>query len=145
MALPEQDRIDVSDPREVLERLRQASISQSAADLSQVYAAEAVHEFPFTRPGLPSRLSGREEIGNWITAGWEGNPLKYERYRTLAIHDTSDPETIIAEQEALGTSAATGEFALPNLVVLTAHHGQIVRLRDYVNIPAAAAALGSDV
>jgi ketosteroid isomerase-like protein len=132
-------------PREVLERLRQASISQSAADLSQVYAAEAVHEFPFTRPGLPSRLSGREEIVNWITAGWKGNPLKYERYRTLAIHDTSDPETIIAEQEALGTSAATGEFALPNLVVLTVHHGQIVRLRDYVNIPAAAAALGWDV
>jgi hypothetical protein len=29
--------------------------------------------------------------------------------------------------------------------VLTVHHGQILRLRDYVNIPAAAAALGSDV
>ena len=132
-------------PREVLERLRQASVSQSADELSQVYAADAVHEFPFTRPGLPSRLSGRDEIVNWITAGWQAYPLKYERYRTLAIHDTSDPATIIVEQEALGVSAATGEFALPNLVVLTARHGQIVRLRDYVSIPAAAAALGSDV
>ncbi|HEY2280582.1 MAG TPA: nuclear transport factor 2 family protein [Streptosporangiaceae bacterium] len=131
-------------PRAVLERLRQASISQSAADLSQVYAAEAVHEFPFTRPGLPSRLSGRDEIVNWITGGWKANPLRYERYRTHAIHDTGDPGTIIVEQEALGTSAVTGEFALPNLVVLTAHHGQIVRLRDYVSIPAAAAALGLD-
>jgi ketosteroid isomerase-like protein len=130
--------------REVLERLRQASISQSADDLSQVYAADAVHEFPFTRPGLPSRLSGRDEIVNWITAGWKAYPLKYERYRTLAIHDTSDPATIIVEQEALGASAATGEFALPNLVVLTARNGQIVRLRDYVSIPAAAAALGLD-
>jgi ketosteroid isomerase-like protein len=131
--------------RAVLERLRQASISQSADDLSQVYAADAVHEFPFTRPGLPSRLSGRDEIVNWISAGWQAYPLKYERYRTLAIHDTSDPATIIVEQEALGVSAATGEFALPNLVVLTARDGQIVRLRDYVSIPAAAAALGSDV
>jgi ketosteroid isomerase-like protein len=130
--------------REVLERLRQASISQSADDLSRVYAADAVHEFPFTRPGLPSRLSGRDEIVNWITAGWNAYPLKYEQYRTLAIHDTSDPETIIVEQEALGTSASTGEFALPNLVVLTVHDGQIVRLRDYVSIPAAAAALGLD-
>jgi ketosteroid isomerase-like protein len=129
---------------EVLERLRQASVSQSADDLSQVYAADAVHEFPFTRPGLPSRLSGRDEIVNWITAGWKAYPLKYERYRTLAIHDTSDPDTIIVEQEALGASAATGEFALPNLVVLTVHDGQIARLRDYVNIPAAAAALGLD-
>ncbi len=130
--------------REVLERLRQASISQSADDLSQVYAADAVHEFPFTRPGLPSRLSGRDEIVNWITAGWRAYPLKYERYRTLAIHDTSDPGTIIVEQEALGASAATGEFALPNLVVLTVRDGQIVRLRDYVSIPAAAAAMGLD-
>ena len=130
--------------REVLERLRQASISQSADDLSRVYAADAVHEFPFTRPGLPSRLSGREEIVNWITAGWKAYPLKYERYRTLAIHDTSDPATIIVEQEALGASASTGEFALPNLVVLTVHDGQIAALRDYVSIPAAAAALGLD-
>jgi ketosteroid isomerase-like protein len=138
----------VSEPaagaREVLERLRQASISQSADDLSRVYAADAVHEFPFTRPGLPSRLSGRDEIVNWITAGWKAYPLKYERYRTLAIHDTSDPATIIVEQEALGVSASTGEFALPNLVVLTVDHGQIVALRDYVSIPAAAAALGLD-
>jgi ketosteroid isomerase-like protein len=131
--------------REVLERFRQAAISQSADDMSRVYAADAVHEFPFTRPGVPSRLEGRDEIVNWITAGWKANALKYERYRTLAIHHTSDPDTIIVEQEALGTSASTGEFALPNIVVLTARNGQIARLRDYVNILAAAAAMGRDM
>jgi hypothetical protein len=108
--------------REVLERFRQAAISQSAADMSHLHAADAVHEFPFTRPGLP-----------------------YERYRTHAIYDTSDAETIIVEQEVLGTSASTGEFALPNIVVLTARNGQIIRLRDYVSIPAAAAAMGHDI
>jgi ketosteroid isomerase-like protein len=132
-------------PREVLERFRQAAISQSVDDMSRVYAADAVHEFPFTRPGVPSRLEGRDEIVNWIAAGWKANALKYERYRTLAIHHTSDPDTIIVEQEALGTSASTGGFALPNIVVLTARNGQIARLRDYVNIPAAAAAIGHDV
>ena len=130
--------------REVLECLRQAAISQSADDMSRLYAVDAVHEFPFTRPGAPSRLEGRDEIVNWIAAGWNAYPLKYERYRTLAIHDTGDPETIIVEQEALGTSTATGEFALPNIVVLTVRNGQIARLRDYVNILAAAAAMGSD-
>ena len=131
-------------PRDVLERLRQAAISQSADDLSRVYAVDAVHEFPFTRPGVPSRLEGRAEIVNWIAAGWKDYRLKYERYRTLAIHDSHDPETIIVEQEALGTSAATGEFALPNIVVLTVRDGQIVRLRDYVNILAATDAMGLD-
>ena len=127
---------------EVLERFRQAAISQSADDMRRVYAVDAVHEFPFTRPGVPSRLEGRDEIVNWIAAGWQAGPLKYERYRTLAIHDTNDPETIIVEQEAIGTSASTGEFALPNIVVLTVRNGQIARLRDYVNILAAAAAMG---
>jgi ketosteroid isomerase-like protein len=134
-----------ADAREVLERLRQAAISQSADDMSRVYAVDAVHEFPFTPPGVPSRLAGRDEIMDWIAAGWKAYPLKYERYRTLAIYDTSDPETIIVEQEALGTSASTGEFALPNIVVLTVRNGQIARVRDYVNILAAAAAMGTDV
>jgi ketosteroid isomerase-like protein len=141
MALSDQE----AGAREVLERLRQAAISQSADDMRRVYAADAIHEFPFTRPGLPSRLEGRDEIVNWMAAGWKAYPLKYERYRTVAIYDTSDPETIIVEQEALGTSASTGEFALPNVIVLTARHGQVTRVRDYVNIPAAAAAVGRDM
>ncbi|WP_236794302.1 nuclear transport factor 2 family protein [Amycolatopsis sp. GM8] len=156
MAMTEQDRIDSTarraapgnhelGPREVLERYRRAAINQSADDMRRVYALDAVHEFPFAYPGVPSRLEGRDEIVNWITAGWQANPLKYERYRTLAIHDTGDPETIVVEQEALGTSASTGEFALPNIVVLTVRHGRIAHLRDYVNILAAATAMGHDL
>jgi ketosteroid isomerase-like protein len=132
-------------PREVLERFRQAAINQSADDMRRVYALDAVHEFPFTRPGLPSRLEGRDEIMSWTAAVWNTNTFKYERYRTLAIHDTNDPDTIIVEQEAIGTSTSTGEFTLPNIVVLTARNGQIVHLRDYVNILAAAAARGNDL
>jgi ketosteroid isomerase-like protein len=126
-------------------RFRQAAISQSADEMRHLYAADAVHEFPFTRPGLPSRLEGRDEIVSFMAAGWQAYGLKYERYRTHAIYDTVDPETIIVEQEVLGTSASTGEFALPNIVVLTARNGQIIRLRDYVSIPAAAAAMGRDI
>jgi ketosteroid isomerase-like protein len=132
-------------PREVLERFRQAAISRSVDDMSGVYAVDAIHEFPFTRPGLPSRLEGRDEIVSWTTAVWETDTFRYERYRTLAIHDTGDPDTIIVEQEALGTSASTGEFTLPNIVVLTVRNGQIAHLRDYVNILAATAAVGRDL
>ncbi len=132
-------------PREVLQRWRQAAISQSAHDMGRVYAVDAVHEFPFTRPGVPSRLEGRDEIVSWAAAVWKTNTFKYERYRTLAIYETNDPDTIIVEQEALGTSTSTGEFALPNIVVLTVRNGQIAHLRDYVNILAAAAAMGHDI
>ncbi|MFD1049321.1 nuclear transport factor 2 family protein, partial [Kibdelosporangium lantanae] len=118
------------------------AIARSVDEMAVVYAADAVHEFPFTRPGLPSRLEGREEILRFTTAVWETNAFSYNRYRTLAIHDTGDPNTIVVEQDALGTSAATGDFALPNIVVLTARDGQVAHLRDYVNILAADAVMG---
>jgi ketosteroid isomerase-like protein len=125
------------DTRAVLERFRQAAINQSADEMRQLYAADAVHEFPFTRPDLPSRLEGRDEIVNWIAGGWKAQALRYERYRTLAIHDTDDPNTIVVEQEAIGS-----DFVLPNIVVLTTRDGQITHLRDYVNILAAMEAVG---
>lgn len=129
-------------PRAVLERCRQAAVDRSVEDMRRVYATDAVHEFPFTYTGGPTRLEGRDEIVDWIAAGWAENQLTYERYRTLAIHDTADPNTIVVEQEAVGTSPATGEFALPNIIVLTVRDGQIAHLRDYVNVLAAMTALG---
>lgn len=128
---------------DVLERMRKAAITRSAADMSSVYAAAAVHEFPFTRPGLPSRIEGRDAITGFITAFWDISPLRYERYRTIAIHRTADPDTIIVEQEVEGTSSRTGSFVLPNIMVLTARDGEIVHLRDYANPLAVEEATGS--
>jgi ketosteroid isomerase-like protein len=130
---------------EVLERMREAAIARSAEDMSSVYAADAVHEFPFTRPGVPSRMEGRDAIMSLITAFWSTSPLRYERYRTIAIHDTADPDTIVVEQEVQGTSSTTGSFVLPNIVVLKARHGEIARLRDYANILAVEEATGGPV
>ena len=124
--------------RGVLERFRHAAISQSVEDLRRVYTVDAVHEFPFTRPGFPSRLEGRDEIVNWIADGWKTGGPRYESYRTLAIHDTDDPATIIVEQEAVGS-----DFTLPNILVLTTRDGRIAHLRDYVNILAAMEVIGS--
>jgi len=132
-------------PLETLDRMRAAAIARSAADMSQVYAAGAVHEFPFTRPGAPARLEGRDTIMGFIAAFWDTSPLRYERYRTIAIHQTADPDTIVVEQEVAGTSATTGPFVLPNLLVLRTRHGQITHLRDYANLLALADALGAPV
>jgi ketosteroid isomerase-like protein len=133
-----------TDPREVLESWRAAAISQSVEDYARLYAADGVHEFPFTAPGVPSRLEGRDAIAAWAAEAWRTGGFEYDRYRTIAIHDTGDPNTIIVEQDALGRSAATGEFALPNIIVLTVRDGQIVRLRDYVDVLAAMTAVGRD-
>lgn len=127
---------------DVLERMREAAITRSAADMSRVYAADAVHEFPFSRPGVPSRAEGRDAIMSFITAFWSTSPLRYERYRTIAIHGTADLDTIVVEQEVEGTSSTTGPFVLPNVMVLTVRHGQIAHVRDYASLPAVEAATG---
>lgn len=111
--------------------------------MADLFAADAVHEFPFTRAGLPSRLEGRERIRGFMAESWETSPLHYTAYRNVVIHETTDPEVIIIEQEATGTSAATGrDFALPNIVVLRVRDGRIVHFRDFVNVVAAAEAAG---
>jgi ketosteroid isomerase-like protein len=134
-----------SDALDVLELMRAAAIARSAGDMSSVYALDAVHEFPFTRPGVPARAEGRDAIMNFITAFWSTSPLRYERYRTIAIHGTADPDTIVAEQEVEGTSSTTGSFVLPNILVLKTRHGQIAHLRDYANLLAVEEATGSPV
>ena len=128
---------------DVLERMREAAIARSAGDMSSVYAVDAVHEFPFARPGVPSRVEGRDAIMSFITAFWSTSPLRYERYRTIAIHGTADPDTIVVEQEVEGTSSTTGPFVLPNIMVLKTRHGEIAHLRDYANLPAVEQATGS--
>jgi ketosteroid isomerase-like protein len=137
--------LSTSGALEVLERLRKAAIARSARDMSSVYAADAVHEFPFARRGVPSRMEGRDAIMSFINAFWSNSPLRYERYRTIAIHGTADPDTIVVEQEVEGTSSTTGPFVLPNLMVLTARRGEIVHLRDYASLLAVEEAIGSPV
>lgn len=125
----------------LLERMRAAVIARSTRDVERLYAADAVHEFPFTRPGLPSRLIGRGAIMEFVAAAWAG-PLKYERYATRSAYTTNDPSTVVVEQDVHGTSATTGPFTLPNLVVLTVDGNEIRHFRDFVNIPAAFEAMG---
>lgn len=129
-------------PCEILERWRRAAIDQSAESMRDLYAPNAIHEFPFTLPGVRTHLTGRDEIITWISAGWSASDLKYENYRTLSIHETTNPDTIIVEQEVRGTSCTTGDFTLPNLLILTTRNGEIIHLRDYIDTAAAAAALG---
>lgn len=126
----------------VLARIRRASIAQTAREMEQLYAVDAVHEFPFTRPGLPSRLVGREAIMEFVVMGWRHGPLRYERYRTICAYATNEPSTVVVQQEVHGTSSTTGPFVLPNLIVLTVAGGAIQYLRDFVNILAAFDAMG---
>jgi ketosteroid isomerase-like protein len=52
----------------------------------------------------------------------------------IRVHETTDPEVIVAEFEYAGTILATGEpFRVPAIFVLRVRDGLIVESRDYID------------
>ena len=120
--------------RELLERLRAASIAQDAGRLAALYAEDGIHEFPFTTPGGPTRIEGRAAMAEFLAVVYRSLPLRYTGYRTVAVHQV-DEATLVVEQDALGINTKTGaRFALPNVAVIRVDpEGLIVSFRDYAN------------
>ncbi|MFI0715123.1 YybH family protein [Streptomyces inhibens] len=56
--------------REILDRFHRAMLDKSADDLADLYAPDAVHEFPFLFPSVPERYEGREEVRAGYRAAW---------------------------------------------------------------------------
>jgi uncharacterized protein len=128
--------------REVLDRLLAGIAQQAWAELADLYAEDAVVEQPFAIP-RPISLVGRGEIGAHFAAAARV-PLALE-VRNLVVHDTADPEVLVAEFEYHARATTTGRpFTVANIQVLTVRGGQIVRSRDYHNHHALAEALAAD-
>ncbi|WP_329595679.1 nuclear transport factor 2 family protein (plasmid) [Streptomyces sp. NBC_01005] len=132
--MPHVDTPAVRTPREVLNRYYQAMLEKSADDLADLYALDAVHEFPFTSTGFPPRYEGREAVRAGYRAAWGASPVQVQEVRKVAAYETADPEVIIAEHVVVGT-LPTGhtDFTVPGLLILHVHSGLITRARDYMD------------
>ncbi|WP_328583833.1 nuclear transport factor 2 family protein [Streptomyces sp. NBC_00370] len=132
--MPDLEAPAVRTPREVLACYYRAMLDKSADDLADLYAVDAVHEFPFTSPGFPARYEGREAVRAGYRAAWGASPVQVEEIRKTAAYETADPEVIIAEHVVVGT-LPTGRttFTVPGLLVLHVHNGLITRVRDYMD------------
>lgn len=99
-------------------------------ELPSLYAEQThvVHPFdPLRAPALRTRDELREHF-----RPPDASPRLQRRAANITIHETTDPEVIIAEFEYQGTVADTGEpFALPGIFVLRVRNGEIVSSRDY--------------
>ncbi|WP_405779372.1 nuclear transport factor 2 family protein [Streptomyces sp. NBC_01378] len=84
----------VRTPREVLASYHQAMLDKSPDDLADLYAMDAVHEFPFASPGFPPRYEGREAVRAGYRAAWGTSPVQVQEVRKIAAYETADPEVI---------------------------------------------------
>jgi uncharacterized protein len=119
-------------PREVFLALVNGVAAGRWAELPALYAeqTDVVHPFdPLRAPALRTR----DELREHFRPTGAGPELLREAV-VGAIHETADPEVIVAEFEYRGTVAGTGEpFALPGIFVLRVREGEIVSSRDYLD------------
>jgi len=120
-------------PREVLARYHQAMRDKSADDLADLYAADGVHEFPFSSPGFPARYEGREEVRAGYRAAWGATPLRVAEIREVAVHETADPEVIVAEHVVVAAVPGGAAVTVPGLLVLRVRAGRLAQVRDYMD------------
>ena len=111
--------------------------------LADLYAVDAVHEFPLYLPFGPRRLSGREEIRSHYRMAWANAQMKIQDMREVAFHSTQDPRIFVGEAEYSALATKTGQtFDLSFIVVMQVENSEIVRLRDYMDYLGAAVGLG---
>ena len=87
--------------------------------------------------GLPRRVAGREAIRRvLVPLGERARAAGHHLLglRSMVVHDTADPEVIIAEFEVQGEVRPSGQpYQLSYVQVLRVRDGEIVTFRDYWN------------
>jgi ketosteroid isomerase-like protein len=120
-------------PREVFQRMREQWFGPVVALTDELLAHDVIIESPFAAGG-PHRIEGSRRFLDFVNPRRAAFPVRFDDCRTTAIHDTSDPDTIVVEYELTGTSTATGRQATAGFIgVLTARDGKIALWREYQN------------
>jgi uncharacterized protein len=126
--------MSVATPADVLARRRHLTMNGDADGLADLYAPDAVIEWPFAGPaGAPARLQGREAIREHSRRVM-ALPLRLEDYEVTELYQTQDPEVVIAEMRGKLTLTTTGRtFTATSIQILRIREGHIVLFRDFAD------------
>ncbi len=119
-------------PRETIELFLHTVTHGTRDQLADLYAPDVRIEIPFAPGGVPQVSQGREEIRTRMKSAevlW-----RFESVRDVTVHDTGEPDVIIAEYRVHGVLAASGRaFDLGYISVFRIEDGLITWARDYGN------------
>ncbi|MBU9811162.1 nuclear transport factor 2 family protein [Rouxiella badensis] len=108
----------------------QALQSGNIEEWMNIYAADAVHEFPFAPPGWVVKLEGREQIGAYMSQ--LPALLHFGSLSDIRVREVGD-ELIV---EAIGHHRRTSDNT-PRYInyvwFITLHNGKVTHIRDYMN------------
>jgi ketosteroid isomerase-like protein len=105
-------------PRDVVRETHRAVLAGDADGFARRFAENAVVEFPFSvEATVPPRVEGRDSIRKMATAlgkHFERAGSRLRRFENLIVHETTDPEVLVVEFEALGEARANeSAYRLP--------------------------------
>ena len=120
-------------PADVLAERRRLILSGDFDGFADLFAPDGVIEAPFAPPDAPARLEGREAIREYSRQVM-ALPLRFDDFEVAELHQTLDPEMVIAEVHAKVTLTTTGQsFAATSIQVFRIRDGQIVLFRDFAD------------
>jgi ketosteroid isomerase-like protein len=129
-------------PREVAELVRRMVAGEGIV-FADLFAEDGVLRYPFTAPGMPEQLVGREAIRSYYGAAAGHRSVLEMDGVDLVVRETDDPEVVVTEIEHHGRSLATGgPYRFRALGVIRVRDGEIVSYDDYMNPIAMATLLG---
>ncbi|HUN38330.1 MAG TPA: nuclear transport factor 2 family protein [Trebonia sp.] len=119
-------------PREVADLVRKAVAGEGS--FAALFAEDGVLAYPFTLPGMPAELAGREAITQFTSAmGGAEDRFKMEGVE----HETwqaDDPEVVITKLRHWGHSNVTNApHQFTSIGVMRVRDGLIVRYEDYMD------------
>ncbi|MFI5690412.1 nuclear transport factor 2 family protein [Kribbella sp. NPDC051586] len=121
-------------PEEVFLKLVHGVADRDFAVLPELYAEQTDVRHPMNPYGdhpLLSKAALAEHFG--VTGPRVTEVVRFQP-ANLRVHQTADPEVIVAEFEYAGTVVATDEpFSVPAIFVLRVRDGLIVESRDYID------------
>ncbi|MBT2210054.1 nuclear transport factor 2 family protein [Actinomadura sp. NEAU-AAG7] len=118
-------------PSEVFHKLVWGVAEGRWDELPELYADETLVEHPFA-PAGDKPMRTREELREHFSAGKSLPPLRQEP-ANITVHETTDPEVIIAEFEYRGTTGSGESFRVPCIFVLRVRDGEIIASHDYID------------
>lgn len=107
--------------------------SLQAGDINgwmEVYAEDAIQEFPFAAEGTPTRLVGRDEIGDYL--GKLPSLVHFGPFRYSSVREVGDDLIV----EAIGHHRRVSDNAPRDVTYvwfITLREGKVTHFRDYMN------------
>ncbi|WP_242911176.1 nuclear transport factor 2 family protein [Actinomadura terrae] len=133
-------------PRELFDRFQRNALAGEPALDEGMCAEDIVVESPFA-PSGHRRVEGRANVLAMTREGRAALPVTFEEFRNVVVHETADPEVIVAEYEMVasvpgksGPEESAPEKSVPGdarrasasfVVVLRARDGRVVHWREY--------------